>query len=193
MVYNVLKALASALMRLLYRIDIVHKDRIPESGALIICANHIHIFDPVLLAMSVDRQIHFMAKAELFTWPIIGCLVKKAGTFPVKRGSADIQAIKHSIRILTSGGVLGIFPEGTRSKTGEMNEPFQGITMLAEKTGATIVPAAISGEYKFRGRLKIVLGAPLTLQDLCADQEYNRAQATGRLMDTILSLKETTK
>lgn len=188
--YSSIKGIASVLLRILYRVEIQHTASIPNRGPLIVCSNHIHNFDPVVMAMGVKREIRFMAKAEMFTWPIIGYIAKQGGAFPVKRGSADIQAIKQSLQILKAGEVLGIFPEGTRSKTGEMKELFQGVAMLAEKTDATILPTAIVGEYKFRRRVKIVFGSPVTLKDLCEGQDYDRATATKNLMLIIQHLKE---
>lgn len=178
-------------MHLLYKIEVRHTAILPKDGPLIICSNHIHNFDPALMAMGVQREIRFMAKVEMFTWPVIGFIARQAGAFPVKRGSADIQAVKHSLNILKKGEVLGIFPEGTRSKTGQMNELFQGVAMLAEKTGALIVPAAITGQYKFRGKLRILFGQPVTLDELCHGQPYSRALATKGLMDIISGLRET--
>lgn len=191
--YRVLRFLAGTLLRLVCRVEIRHKGSIPDSGGLIVCSNHIHNFDPVLMAMGVRRQLHFMAKVEMFSWPILGWLARKGGAFPVKRGSADIQAVKHSLELLRSGKVLGIFPEGTRSKTGEVNAPFQGVTMLAERTGVLIVPAAIHGEYKMGKRISIVYGEPVDVKSLCPDQPYDRALATDKLMEIIKDLKESLK
>lgn len=191
--YRLIRFLAGTLLRLLYRVEIRHRGNIPESGGLIICSNHIHNFDPVLMAIGVRRQLHFMAKVEIFSWPVIGWIARKGGAFPVKRGSADIQALKHSLALLKSDRVLGIFPEGTRSKTGEVNAPFQGVTMLAERAGVPIVPAAIQGEYKLGKTIRIVYGEPIEVQELCQEQPYDRALATDRLMDIIKDLKETLK
>ncbi|MBS3950074.1 MAG: 1-acyl-sn-glycerol-3-phosphate acyltransferase [Peptococcaceae bacterium] len=188
--YKTIKALGSALLRTLYRIDIKHTGPIPETGPLIICSNHIHNFDPVVVAMGVKREIRFMAKAEMFSWPVLGYLAKQGRAFPVKRGGADIQAIKQAIQILKADEVLGIFPEGTRSKTGEMKELNQGVVMLAERTGAVILPAAIVGEYKFRRRVTIVFGSTVALKDLCPGEKFDRTLATINLMQIIQALKE---
>ncbi len=189
--YNFLRVLVGGLLCLLYRVRVLGKENIPNSGGAILCANHIHIFDPVLMILGTRRQVQFMAKAEVFSWPIIGVLARLAGAFPVKRGDADIRAIKHSLLILRKGGVLGIFPEGTRGKAGEVKAPFQGATMLAERTQSLIVPAAIAGSYKFRQSLTIVFGQPVSVHSLCTEGEYDRSIATTRLMGIITELKET--
>ena len=187
--YKILRFLAGLLLRILYRIDIVGRGRMPVSGGAIVCANHIHIFDPVLIALAVRRPIRFMGKAELFSWPLVGYLASMAGAFPVKRGSADMQAIRLSLRILQGGELLGIFPEGTRSKTGEIAPFNSSVTMLAEKAGVPIIPAAIAGEYRFGQKIKVLIGEPIELNTLCP-APYDRATATTALMDHIKALKD---
>ncbi|MDP3486479.1 MAG: lysophospholipid acyltransferase family protein [Bacillota bacterium] len=188
--YKTIKALGAALLHMLYGVEIRHTGPIPETGPLIICSNHVHNFDPIIVAMGVKREIRFMAKAEMFSWPILGYIAKHGRAFPVKRGGADIQAIKQAIQILKANEVLGIFPEGTRSKTGEMKELNQGVAMLAERTGAVILPVAILGKYKFRRRVTIVFGSAVQLKDLCPGENYDRALATKNLMKIIQALKE---
>lgn len=187
--YKLLRFLAVLLIRILYRIEIVGRGRVPVAGGAIICANHIHLFDPVLIALAVRRPIRFMGKAELFSWPLVGYLARKAGAFPVKRGSADMQAIRLSLRILQEGELLGIFPEGTRSKTGEVAPFYSSVTMLAEKGGVPVIPAAISGEYRFGQKVKVLIGEPIELTTLCPEP-YDRAKATAALMDRIKALKD---
>jgi len=189
--YNILRTLAGSLLCLLYRVRVRGKENIPLTGGVILCANHIHMFDPVLMVLGTRRQVRFMAKAEVFSWPIIGFLARLAGAFPVKRGDADIRAVKHSLQILSKGGVLGIFPEGTRAREGDAGQLFLGVTMLAEKTGSLIVPAAIVGRYRFRQPLAIAFGKPFRVQALCEEGKYDRRLATVRLMGIIHELKAT--
>lgn len=188
--YKAIRAIASVLLRTLYHIEIRHTAPIPAVGPVIICANHIHNFDPVLMALGTEREIRFMAKAEMFSWPLLGYIARQGGAFPVKRGSADIQAIKQALQVLKAGEVLGIFPEGTRSKTGEMKELFQGVAMLAEKSGAVIVPAAIVGNYRLRRKVSIIFGTAVDLRELCQGEEYERSLATKNLLSRIQSLRE---
>jgi len=189
MSYKILKFIAGCLVRLLFRIEIVDRGRVPISGGVIVCANHIHLFDPVLIAMAVERQIYFMGKAEIFSWPVIGFLAKKAGAFPVKRGSADMQAIKHSLSILSNGGVLGIFPEGTRNSGLDLIPINQGILMLAEKTHAPIVPAAIWGRYRLGAKIKVIVGEPIALEAL-SPGVYSRTTAAEQLVNHITALRD---
>jgi 1-acyl-sn-glycerol-3-phosphate acyltransferase len=151
------------------------------------------MFDPILMAAGTRRHVRFMAKAEVFSWPIIGFLARLAGAFPVKRGDADMRAVKYSLQILAQGGVLGIFPEGTRAKEGEVKTPFQGVTMLAERTQSLIVPTAIVGSYRLWQPLTIVFGQPVNVLSLCKAGEYDRSAATARLMEIINRLKESVR
>jgi len=187
--YRILRFIAGCLVRLLFRIEIVDKGKVPASGGVIICANHIHLFDPVLIALAVERPIHFMGKAEIFSWPVIGYLARKAGAFPVRRGSADMQAIKHSLAILNSGAALGIFPEGTRNRNIELAPINQGILMLAEKSQVPIVPAAIWGSYRLGQKIKVGIGKSMELSALSPGQ-YSRAVAAQNLMEHIGALRD---
>ncbi len=185
----IIRFLAGWIVRFLFRVEIVGRGQVPAAGGVIVCANHIHLFDPVLIALAVERPIRFMAKAEIFSWPFLGFLAKKAGAFPVKRGSADIQAIKRSLTILSGGEVLGIFPEGTRSKTLEMSAPTNGVILLAERTKVPIVPAAIWGEYRLGKRVRVVIGEAVELSSL-SPEPYSRARAAENLMAHIKKLRD---
>jgi len=190
MAYKILRTVAGALLCLLFRVEVRQAGNIPVAGGVIVCANHLHMFDPILMVLGTRRQIQFMAKDKVFTWPLIGYLARLAGAFPVRRGHADIAAVKHSLRLLSDGRALGIFPEGTRGKAGEARAPFQGVTMLAERTDCPIVPAAIVGDYKFRRPLAIIFGPPVSVRSLCPAGQYDRTEATRRLMGIIEDLKE---
>lgn len=191
--YSLLRVIALTLLCLLYRVRVRGRENIPAGGSVILCANHLHMFDPILMLAGTRRHVRFMAKAEVFSWPIIGFLARLAGAFPVKRGDADMRAIKHSLQILGQGGVLGIFPEGIRAKEGEVKAPFQGVTMLAERTQSLIVPAAIVGSYKLWQPLTIVFGQPVNVHSLCKAGEYDRSEATTHLMKIINRLKESAR
>jgi len=140
-------------------------ENIPDSGGIIICANHIHWLDPLLLGVVIKRRISFMAKAELFQNKIFAAVLKSIHAFPVKRGTADISAIKNSLKIVKEGGALGIFPEGTRSKDGKIHEAEPGVALIAVKAKALVVPVKISGSYKHFSSIKVIIGEPIMLGD----------------------------
>ncbi|GED56229.1 1-acyl-sn-glycerol-3-phosphate acyltransferase [Brevibacillus formosus] len=133
---------------------------------MILCANHISLWDPPLLGSGIERQVHFMAKEELFKIPVLSFLITKFGAFPVKRGAGDRAAIRTTLKLLEDGKIFGIFPEGTRSKTGEPGEAMPGVAMFALKSEAAVIPVAIIGPYRPFRSIKIVYGKPIDLTQL---------------------------
>jgi 1-acyl-sn-glycerol-3-phosphate acyltransferase len=123
-------------------------DDIPREGPVILAANHISNADPVILGAwltkSLGRRIHWLGKKELFDWPVVGWVARNGGIHPVDRAAADVDAYRMAERVLVEGHVLMIFPEGTRSPNGELQQPKDGLAMLALRTGAPIVPIGIS-------------------------------------------------
>ncbi len=118
-------------------------DNLPLDGPVILIANHTSYWDPVVLASISERPVHFMAKSELFKIPIFGYVVKRLNAFPVDRKKSDRAAIRAATTVLNEGKVLGMFPEGTRIRTGELGEFKMGASLLATKTGAKIIPVAL--------------------------------------------------
>jgi 1-acyl-sn-glycerol-3-phosphate acyltransferase len=123
-------------------------DEIPREGPVILAANHISNADAVILGAwltkSLGRRIHWLGKKEMFEWPVVGYVARNGGIHPVDRGAADVDAFRTAERVLREGHILMIFPEGTRSPTGELQKPKDGLAMLALRTGAPIVPIGIS-------------------------------------------------
>lgn len=119
------------------------------------------MFDPVFIACFTKRQISFMGKKELFEKPILGWLFRKIGAFPVDREKGDIGALKTAIEILNSNNVMSMFPEGTRSKTGELGEFKRGATLIASRANVPIVPVKIVGNYKLFSKIILKIGDPL--------------------------------
>jgi 1-acyl-sn-glycerol-3-phosphate acyltransferase len=134
-------------------------DEIPREGPVILAANHISNGDAVILGAwltkRLGRRIHWLGKKEMFDWPIVGWMARNGGVHPVDRTAADVDAFRMAERVLNEGHVLMIFPEGTRSPTGELQKPKDGLAMLALRTGAPIVPIGIAGTDKVwpKGRL----------------------------------------
>lgn len=119
-------------------------DNIPNEGAVIIAANHVSAWDPIVIGVTVQRPINYMGKAELFRNPPFAFIMSNLNAFPVKRGSADRAALRNSLELLNEGKVLGIFPEGTRNTDG-LAKVQNGTAMIALKSGAPIVPVACIG------------------------------------------------
>lgn len=128
-----------------YEVRGIEKIKNFENGH-ILCSNHLSNLDPVFLAIVHFKPINFMAKAELFKSKLFGKFLSAIGVFAVNRGKSDHQALDRATDILKAGDVLGIFVEGTRSKTGEFLRPKSGATVLAYNTSSPIIPVCITGE-----------------------------------------------
>ncbi|MEA2677301.1 MAG: 1-acyl-sn-glycerol-3-phosphate acyltransferase [Chloroflexota bacterium] len=160
--------LSRTMLRLGARVTIQVDGEIPKEGPLIVVANHISNSDPPLVAgwltPMLGRQMHILAKQSLFVGPL-GWILRKLGATPVKSGGSDIEAYRVARAVLDRGDVLCIFPEGTRSATGLMQEPKPGVAMLATRTSVPILPVGVSGSDYFLGRGKKLprLRAPIRL------------------------------
>ncbi len=191
LVYYVIgRFICRVVLKLFFRYRVEGHENVPRTGGVLLVANHANYLDPPLLGSSVERHVHFMAKAELFKIPVLGWILPRVKAFPVARGGSDRGAVRHALRILESGGVVGIFPEGTRTRTGEML-PFQrGAGLIATRANATVVPMALIGTYRpMRGRLiprrfVVRIGPPIDLNAGGGEEEGKKGAAdrANRLM-----------
>lgn len=163
MFYKIIRGLIRPILFLLYRPKVIGLESFPSTGKVIIYSNHISMLDPIVIACVMPRKIYFMAKAELFKNPILGFILKNLGAFPVKRGTADLSAIKNSLQVLKEGNVFGIFPEGTRNKQGGVQHFSHGVASIAHRSKAKIIPVGIIGEYKFFHPIKVTIGKALDM------------------------------
>lgn len=193
--YNLIRVILTIFFSLVFRWKVVGVENIP-SGGVIIAANHISLWDPPVIGTALPRRIHFMAKEELFSNALFSWLITKLGAFPVKRGVADRTAIRTALTHLENGSILGIFPEGTRSKNGKLGAPEPGLALLALKAGVPVVPAALIGTNKvFRDghilpTFKVIFGKPIVLSRDNTAKETMEAMSM-RVMSEIGILLET--
>lgn len=171
------------------------KNNLPDTGGYIVASNHISFADPIFLRFAQKRQIHYMAKAELFKNPVTRWFCKKYEAFPVERGSADSSALDTAVNVLDSGRILGIFPEGTRSKDGKIMRGKSGTIYLAYHANKPIYPCAVYAKHKPLvpfSRYTIAFGEPVTVQELgvttCTGKEMR--EATRKLMEIIEGLQD---
>lgn len=188
--YHFIRRIAARLLPLFIRFRPHGLANIPAEGPFIIASNHIHALDPVVIAIIVPRHVSFMAKEELMHSRILAWLVRKMGAFTVKRGKADVQAIRQALKVLGAGEVLGIFPEGTRGKTGEVQSALAGTAMLAARAKAPVVPVALYGSYRFGGTLHVHVGEPLYIKGALPGKPTaaERAAGTDIIMQRIADL-----
>jgi 1-acyl-sn-glycerol-3-phosphate acyltransferase len=170
----------------LYRLKAEGLDHIPKHGPVIICCNHISNLDPPILGTPLDRRVHYMAKAELFSIPLFSTLIRSLGAFPVKRGGVSKESIKLAIQMLKDGKMLGVFPQGSRHNTSGMGK--KGAAMLALKANAVVVPAAIIGNYRLFRKVKIRFGHPVDLSEFAAGGSDELEAATEKIMAAISQL-----
>lgn len=148
--YKLCRIFFAFLIKILFRFRIYGRENIPKKRGIIVASNHTSYLDPLFLGVALPRPIHYIVKEDLFKIRLIGGIIKRWGTIPIKRDVADINAIKEAIRLLNEGESIGIFPEGTRNPDGIfLNEEIKGgICLLAYKTGVCVVPAYINGSNK---------------------------------------------
>lgn len=161
MFYRLAKTLVLPFIYLFFWPRVEGIENFPQDGKVIVYSNHTSNFDPMVLGVLMPRKIHFMAKEELFRIPVFGSLIKSLGAFPVKRGKVDISAIKQSIRILKEGQVLGMFPEGTRGQSGELQSFAHGIAAIAVRAQSPVIPVAINGGYRCFRPITVRVGRPI--------------------------------
>ncbi|KGP72995.1 lysophospholipid acyltransferase family protein [Pontibacillus yanchengensis] len=185
--YHFARSVCAALFYPRYRIKVEGKENIPSEGPVIICSNHISNMDPVVVGITNNRDIYFMAKEELFKNKFLGGLLKRVHAFPIKRGMKDRQALRKAMDVLNDNQALGVFPEGTRSKTGELSRGLAGAGFFALRSEATVIPCAIVGSYKSKQPLRVVYGKPVPMADL-RERKASSQEVTDVIMEEIQHL-----
>lgn len=188
MFYKIARVICIVVLRLYYSIEICFEGSSSDvDGGAIVCANHSTNLDPVLVAISVKKQVRFMAKKELFSSAFRRYFLNVLGAFPVNRGENDIKSMKTAIRVVKDGGVLGLFPEGTRNIAGEDMEAKAGVGFIVAKTGKPVIPITIHSGMKFRSKIQIKVGKPIDFSAYegrkLTSEDYR--QISGVIMDEI--------
>lgn len=181
MLYKMCWGIGWFILRFFYRWTINGAENLPGDGGVIIVSNHASFFDPVIVGCSVKRKVCFMAKQELFRIPLFGPFIRAVGAYPVRRGVADKAAFDASFRLLQAGNVVGLFPEGTRFKDGQIHPLRNGAAVLALRGDYPLVPFVIrnSNQLKLFRFPKIVveIGEAFALpEDPLAKSEKEKVQ-----------------
>jgi 1-acyl-sn-glycerol-3-phosphate acyltransferase len=194
--YNTVAVFSFPVIYGLYRLKATGLDQVPAEGGFVLASNHTSSLDPWPLGFPLwpKRQLHFMGKVELFN-PILGPILRAGGAFPVRRGEGDMEAIEYAVEITKKGGIVAMFPEGTRRTKGLRKKfehrPRSGSARIAMTAGVPLVPAAVKGSDKLSRfhRLKVAYGAPVPYDDLLdLPQRDAHQEATDRLMERIYEL-----
>jgi 1-acyl-sn-glycerol-3-phosphate acyltransferase len=185
-----LAGIARLALRSLARVEVTGLEEVPVEGPLIVAVNHMSNADPPLvagwLAPALGRRPTFLAKASLFTGPV-GAFMRSNGVIPVKAGGSDVDAYRAARSLLEDGGVVVIFPEGTRSRDGVLADFRPGVALLALRTGVPVLPVGISGTDRFLGRgagrprigtrIRVRVGRPFVMRP---DPDVSRREALAR-------------
>ncbi|MGZ4159592.1 MAG: lysophospholipid acyltransferase family protein [Neobacillus sp.] len=185
--YSFAKSVVYAIFKPWYRIEAEGRENFPKEGAVLLCSNHINNLDPIVVGIMAPRPVHYMAKEEIFKVPVLGNIVRKCNAFPVKRGFGDREALRIGLKVLKDGHVFGLFPEGTRSKTGELGKGLAGAGFFALRSEASVVPCAVIGPYKSLHKLKVVYGKPIAMEEL-KQAKASAEQVTELIMSEIQKL-----
>ncbi|PYN37025.1 MAG: (d)CMP kinase [Candidatus Rokuibacteriota bacterium] len=198
--YAAMKIPAVALMRLLFRVEAIGREHIPEHGPVLLVANHSSVLDPPLIGGVSDRQLTYLAKAELFEIPLFGALIHGLKARPTRREGADPGALRTARRVLEERGALLVFPEGTRGDEGDIRPAKPGAGLLAVSSGATVVPVYVRGSGRAwpRGRrlprpakVTVTFGKPLRFEaERGADRKAQYEIASREMMDAISRLRD---
>lgn len=187
--YFLVRTLLMPLLRLWFRMHIGGAEHIPAKGAAIIAPNHKSFFDSFFIALATRRHLRFMGKTELFEGRA-GPLLVRLGAFPVRRGESDADALETARTILRQGGLLALFPEGTRVRDpATLGSPRRGAARLALESGAPLIPAAISGTEKLflmgwlprPVRVQVAFSEPISVRELEATPEAAAEIVEGAL------------
>ena len=184
------QGLSRAFANMFWKFRVFGLENLPREGGVLLASNHQSVLDPVLVAMVLPREMHFMARRTLFRNPVFRAIIVSYNAFAIERDTADVKGVKTAIARLEAGNILLVFPEGTRTENGEIGRMKPGIGMLAERAAVPIVPVLIQGAYEALGkgrlfprlgRISLVFGKPLPPSD--------DKTAVDRIHDAVVGLK----
>ena len=189
--YRFMSAVLGIYYSIVFPARVEGRENIPAEGAFILCSNHLSNRDPFYIAMRCKpRYLHFMAKVELFKWKPMAKIVEALGGFPVDRGHNDLNAVRTSLKILSEGHALALFPQGTRSKDNSRTPMLSGVSMIALRSGAPVIPAFIDGPYRPFRKTTLSFGKPVSLEGLGRRMDSDTLKAaTARIEDAVWGLK----
>jgi len=185
--------------RLWHRIEAVDPENVPEEGGVILASNHISHLDPPGIGVTLSRPVRFVAKDELFHQFFLSWYLPSIGVIPIKRGGGGREMLVHAADAVSDGDIVLLFPEGTRSKSGEPKRFRTGMVILAAMTGAPIVPVRISGSYDCMppgssfpkpGKIQVAFGKPVRYSpcQLNMDNREQMLEEASRIREMVASL-----
>ena len=199
LVYNIFYSLSKLLAKTFYSMKVIHPERMIEEGPLVLAVNHSSYFDPPLAGICSKRAVYYLARKDLMKWPLLGPLFPQMNVIPVERGGNDMSALRDVIKKVRQGNGIVLFPEGTRSKDGNLQSGKAGIGLIIAKTKAPVLPMRIFGAYEAfpkgtRGlkltKIRVVIGEPihLTPEEIGDNSRENYQAISNRIMAAIAKL-----
>ncbi len=195
-VYYLSKTFLQGLFVLFLRGRVFGLKNLPTTGGGLLVANHQSFLDPIFAGLGVPREAFYMARDTLFRSPLFGPMIRYYNAFPVRRGKADIGAIKKSLRILKGGGLLNVFPEGRRTTDGKVAAMQSGVVLMARKARVPLIPTMLLGGFKVwprhqrfpkPGPVIVAYAAPLSVSEIAALSDH---ECIRIVRDRIVKLME---
>ena len=195
MFFRFCQRLCCVFFRMCYRWRVLHKERVPLSGGLLMVSNHQSHFDPPAIGSPLRRSTSFLARDSLFRFPGFRWLITTLGADPIKRDASDTAAMKRTIELLENGHAVLVFPEGTRTPDGTIKPFKRGVAILIKRARCKVVPVAIEGAFNAwpkgdrphftRRRIAIAYGEPIDSQELIADGPDKALEFLALEIDTL--------
>ena len=189
--YNFCRAVARPIYRFIFPAQLEGLENIPAEGGCLLCANHVSNRDPLYLAFHVQhRYLHFMAKIELFRFKPLGMLLRALMAFPVDRGHSDLGAVRTALKLLSEDHILGVFPQGTRSKDNSHTPMLNGVSMIALRAQKPVIPVYIGGPYRLFRPTPVRIGKSVDLSDFGRRMDAETlTAATKRIESAVWSME----
>lgn len=187
-----IRLIIKIMVIIVYRPKVIGKENLPKDTGALICPNHVHNFDSAVMVTMIKRPVRVLAKEELFKNGFIRWLAKIFGIYPVKRGKADLQAIKISLKLLKQNELLLMFPEGTRNGMAKGKKAKNGAVLIAATADKPIIPVGIQGSFKPFRKVVVNIGKPIyysEYKDKIKDKEQ-ASELTEKLMQEIIKLRD---
>ncbi len=176
--YHVVRGIVKLLLRLLTRWRVEGGENVPRQGPLLVVANHLHLVDPPLLGVSLNRRLVFVAKEELFRSRLTAYFLRRLGAFPVRRGRPSRKALRQAEQFLDEGLAVVVFPEGARSHSGQLRPAFPGVVLMAVRNGVPVLPVGLTGTEKLKGLGWVLRRPGITVS---IGRPFHLPPASGRL------------
>ena len=188
----IIKFLFKIFAIILYRPKIVGKENLPKDTGALLCPNHVHNLDSAVIVSMFKRKVNVLAKEELFSNGFLRWLADVFGIYPIKRGKADMKAIKISLKLLKQDELLLMFPEGTRNGLEKGIKPKNGAVLISATAGKPIIPIGIKGSFKPFRRVIVNIGKPIDYSEYKEDvkDKQKASEITEELMKEIVKLRD---